>query len=820
MKEKSVQAYDFIVGDGFRIAYTDGVVVYFDQQYQGISTRDWRTHEATPFPFSNGNNDEVTWYKYTVKFDYRTCRIYRRTVSGSDVLKNANFQWIDNMTEQISATNSASFTTNAVNFDGLIVSNVVVTPFIHSRKSPYVWEGVVGNTSDKHYGDSMHAPWWPVKKLILGGTNFFYTAEYTTEGSPQLSMFSPTNPQVVFTNFGILGSAVNPGIGQMFTNLVIQTNALFAAGNTATKYFKVANTNADTIQTYEYDDDGALQLKDHGLTQPTAAEQVLKCTAQSTGTLPGLLSSSVTYFIRVSNVNTLTLHTTASGALNNTARVDLRNFGSGTHWLNATGLVYAYSLTDFSLIGSQNSYFPAEFDPTSLNAIIAPSNRLAVATNPVDGKIAVYDKSTEQVKVFNGTNLVLTIGTNGGYANGPSVPFPVTGDTNFAKRVKLGGYYLDKVPGFGANMFAIPRATVCYQADGKLWVSDSATARMLLFNSDGSLETYIESVPHSYRTSVDPSNVSRVFANFLEFRVDYSQPIKTGWVLENYWGNDIITTNGVRTNYFHFDKAGFFGVRTITVGGSNRTFALAPREFNTNKFPSQVQNLTLKLVELTDVGMKETLSDFLPNNYELNDVGGVDLIEGTTDRHFTRRTLLFTNGHAYLSAAQDIGSSFTNAAYPWGEGAFRISGTNFIMYDTSKDHTPGFHLGAVSTNGATTRAWAWTNMPAGIMNGNGIFGTDSNGGETFVVSGSDIFVLYGGEFWRQDGQANQIFHYKTNGKFVGQFGQPLALKGYTRLPPGSANNLFTIDAVRVGNSLYIYTNDENSRGIHRWRVNL
>jgi hypothetical protein len=386
--------------------------------------------------------------------------------------------------------------------------------------------------------------------------------------------------------------------------------------------------------------------------------------------------------------------------------------------------------------------------------------------------------------------------------------------------VKLGGYYLDKA-GDGGNLFSIPRATVCYQADGKLWLSDSATARMLRFNADGSLDSYIQTVPHSYRTSVDPNNVSRVFANFVEFRVDHSQPIKTGWVLTNYWGNDIITTNGVRTNFFHFNTAGLTSVRTVSVGGSNRTFALAPREFNTNKFPSQQQNLTLKLVELTDAGMKETLTDFLPNTYELNQNGNVDIMGGTpTDRHFMRRTLLFTNSHAYLSDAQEIGDAFTNSDYPWGEGTtFRISGNNFIIYDTSKFHTPGFHLGAIPTNGATTRAWAWTNMPAGIMNGNGIFGTDSNGGETAIVSGDDIFVLYGGEFWRGLMQANQIFHYKSNGQFVGQFGQPLALGGYIPNPPGSANNLFTIDAARAGNTLYLYTNDENSRGIHRWRIN-
>ena len=800
---------DFIIGDGFRIVWFEGPAVFLNQFYQDVPVRDWMNNDALAFfPFVDLGSAGSTnvWRKWTVKYDYRTCRIYRQNSSGVDVLMNATTAWQDNVTERLGTNYSASFTTND-NGGATPLSNVVVTPFIHARKNPYVWEGVVGNTSDQHYGDSTHNPYWPIVKFALGGSNIYYTCGYN-EGGYQLQMFSPTNPQAVLTNFSWKTQIGHGDSGLLFTNLAVQTNTIFAAGNTFQRYFRVANTTNDTVQTVFYDENGA-HVTDHGLVQPNATNLFLNCMADSSGTLPGQLTKTQPYFIRVVDSTTLTLHTNALGALNNTARANITTLVSSTNWLNIRGLVYSFNVTNFTFLGSNNWYLPLQPNPTNLNPTIAAANRVDISTNPVDGKIAVFDGSSQQVKIYSSSgSLVLTIGTNGGYANGPAVPYPTTNDTNFAKIVKLGGYYDD-------DGQRIPRATVCYQTDGKLWVSDTATSRMLRFNADGSLDTFIETVPHSYRVSVDPNNTNRLFVNYLEFRVDHSQPFKTSWVLTNYWAHDFTKTNGAKTSFVANFPLGFQSVVTVTnSGGTNRTFAHRRQDY--------------QLVELTDAGMKETLSDEFGAYEELEANGTVNLIStnGAT-RSFQRRTLLFANGIPYLSSPQQIAAinNFTSA--PVGE-VFKVAGTNFVVFDILPTHIEGTnviphtgpHLGAIATNGASSRLWTWTNSFGGVMDGRGSFETNAGyGGQFFTVIGDDIFFVYEGEGWRGR-LANQIFHFKTDGRFVGQFGLPLAIGGNTTLPPGSAANLFTVAPVRVGNTIYLYTNDEASRGAHRWRINL
>lgn len=94
-----------------------------------------------------------------------------------------------------------------------------------------------------------------------------------------------------------------------------------------------------------------------------------------------------------------------------------------------------------------------------------------------------------------------------------------------------------------------------------------------------------------------------------------------------------------------------------------------------------------------------------------------------------------------------------------------------------------------------------------------------------VVDDNNVFFAYRGETWIRDtggqpGQANQFFHYKTNGTFVGQFGMPGFIDGTPFNSPGAAGNVMTISIMKTNGAMYIYTNDEWSHGVHRWRVDL
>lgn len=68
----------------------------------------------------------------------------------------------------------------------------------------------------------------------------------------------------------------------------------------------------------------------HGLT----TGQPLRVTSSGTPEdLPAGLSSGTTYYVRVVNANTFTLHSTNAGAVANTGTIDITDAGTGTHTL-------------------------------------------------------------------------------------------------------------------------------------------------------------------------------------------------------------------------------------------------------------------------------------------------------------------------------------------------------------------------------------------------------------------------------------------------------------------------------------------------------
>src|SRR5205085_6438441 len=122
-----------------------------------------------------------------------------------------------------------------------------------------------------------------------------------------------------------------------------------------------------------------------------------------------------------------------------------------------------------------------------------------------------------------------------------SVPALST-DSDFKNRVKLSPYYYSSDDGT-----RIHRAALCFEPNGKLWIGDTATGRMLRFNENGTnaiYDTNFMFVPHTYRVSVDPNNQQRVFNEYLEFIVDYNQPITNGWTPTNFWGYDMLPVSG------------------------------------------------------------------------------------------------------------------------------------------------------------------------------------------------------------------------------------------------------------------------------------
>jgi hypothetical protein len=102
----------------------------------------------------------------------------------------------------------------------------------------------------------------------------------------------------------------------------------------------------------------------HGLTAPATADAVIRAYVTTSGTLPTGLTASTdyTYYVRVVDANTLTLHKTPAGALANTSRVSVTGAGSGTHTIGWTPyeagapLIYAPGAAKYELGWAARQY--------------------------------------------------------------------------------------------------------------------------------------------------------------------------------------------------------------------------------------------------------------------------------------------------------------------------------------------------------------------------------------------------------------------------------------------------------------------------------
>ncbi len=454
-----------------------------------------------------------------------------------------------------------------------------------------------------------------------------------------------------------------------------------------------------------------------------------------------------------------------------------------------------YNVTNCAFIGTGGSNtFPMPGAPTVSNPSIG--RRLDWSKSPVDGTIAVYDANIDVVRVYNANSngLVYSIGITNGYSNGPSILIPST-DSSFRSQVKLGAMWWDKTQ-------KKTNATVCFQQDGKLWVSDTATSRMLRFTTNGGCDAWFMFVPHTYSASADPNDPQRVFNEYLEFRVDYSTLTQTGgWVLTNYWGFNI-TPRPDTTDQ------GLYNVTTV----SNHTYALIWDPAANGCLQSQ------RIVELTNNSLRATSTSNLVCNYRIQPDGAlhkIDKIDSTA--YFTRQVItnIAGNGDPLYCAATTIATvAYTNGTNP-AAFDFKIAGSRIIVFQESNLHTNN-HLGAISN--AANSVWLWQTMPTGPLNGRGQFDLDAQtAGEEFIVVDDEIFALYRGEFWHGVSQANQILHYKTDGTFVGQFGMP-ATEDTMVNAIGSASNMASLSYTKANGIIYLFTNDEKGRGTQIWRI--
>jgi hypothetical protein len=450
------------------------------------------------------------------------------------------------------------------------------------------------------------------------------------------------------------------------------------------------------------------------------------------------------------------------------------------------------------------------------------SSPLAITVS-LTGTVAVVDGgASQQVKFLTSQgDLISTYGQAGGYGDcDPSVS---------ADRL-----YLDKTVGTGPGNNQYPATWIAFQPDGSFWIGDLGNDRALHISSGGIYLDQIAFMRFLYQVTADHGDPTRVFANWLEYQVNYPASSTAGgsavassdtfnWSLKKNWS--VCSAPNLRP---------FTRVFTMPNG---RTYG-------------QVGTLTSvsnpELLELPHIGPLRHTGQFLSNGYFpefLDNEGrlsywaaswaGANQVLTAYQRDLlgfdTANTPKWGTPHALASVSTFQPTSLNAINDPFGSGGWGMrmfpeatTSGYFITYNTSSTTVSGrdFHLGGVKLGSVD---WTWkTSRGASIKvpDGKGTFPDYStyggHGGIAALVEGSNVIQGYDGQY---GSFSSQWMHWWEDGLLVGQFGKPTSFNADGGIIAETAGNIASMTSVAVGKDLYLYNSDESLHpGIHRWRI--
>jgi len=229
-------------------------------------------------------------------------------------------------------------------------------------------------------------------------------------------------------------------------------------------------------------------------------------------------------------------------------------------------------ISDVSTVSKYNVNFNGTLSSTGivLQGLVEP---LALGNSPLNNAIVVVDGGgAQQLKAFdNSTGSSLwVLGTPGGYINNPTV----TNDKF---------YFNDELSDVSPK---VKNSFVCFQNDGSFWVNDPGNYRILHFSNDRVFIEQIAYFPRLYSTYIDANDPTRLFAEYLEFKIDYAKPLDNGkngsWKLVRNWRRNITK------EYFSYMNI-FTSVVTLMNG---RTYAILHSNVTNRKTLVELSNNT------------------------------------------------------------------------------------------------------------------------------------------------------------------------------------------------------------------------------------
>lgn len=723
---------------------------------------------------------------------------------------------------------------------GRLVAPGNYTATLVANSIQFVWEGTVGNTSRDAAsgGEHIFRSYEPIRQMAFDAAgNAFYVVGYN-EQQANFHRFATSDAQtpsaylfddftrsfdfvdtdgklVYYANVGTIGSLVCPGtINEGTKTFMVATsvrdNTIYHWGGNAEKISGSLGASGDW-----YGIDVATNAPSKGCDSPDNLHNPDRWRRAANGGI-AVQRRAAELFVAHTDENLIHVFNKISGELDTTIAVaapsSLCTAADDSIWVLSTA-VQGAELLHFSGSGSSWTLSGAIRSGFALP--------LAIGCNPADNSVAVIDAGSMQVKNFAPSGrLQWSLGSPGGHrSRSPDI------------RSDRFGF----LPGF---------SYIAFLPDGSFWVGDPFNFRYLHFSNTLKPLDQIAYLPATYRTAVDRDEPERVFAQFLEYRIDYSKPLLTSWTLVRNW------KSGLSRDYVPARPVDVrAGIQRPFLLSNGRTYATV---FN---FTSNSK----EIVELDNLKGLRATGIFLPFNVQMYAGGTLRFsITGNAScgnpcRIYERRLTGFDSASnpqwgPAVTIAQTPGvqgadpvrfaldaSDLSEAVYP-ETAAHRI-----VSFNISK--IPGFHLGAVARGGSD---WNWRTSPTGqfttnrsksdaplsIVHSGSVFPIDNSGlglqaplpelnyaGGSVDALGSLIVFSYAGENWNA-AEASQYMLFEEDGAMLGQFGEV----GYPsvnrlRAVPGFAGNPYSISLVRAQGKVYLYVNDESGHGgVHRWRL--
>jgi hypothetical protein len=658
---------------------------------------------------------------------------------------------------------------------------------ILSNNVQYEWEGaVIGNTSDAGTGNTKLRFFDPLFGMAVANGTIYWAAGYD-EGWPANFKTSLNDPNSK-TWIGPLKQT-----NQVSTFVCTDGNLVYWGGgdpfDTNNETFVFATRTSDD-EPAKFAAGVAAKMEWGSTYESTIAYMNTPRSVPSQITGMAVQASGKYFFVTRKGLNQLQVINKTTGELIKTIITQSPSIIQSDHQ-NNIWLVHG-SVVEKYFVGTDGAL-------TSSGLIIPISEAGAIAISPDNKVIIIADLDKETVRAFSNETAksLWSLGASVSYIKNSKVE----NDKFYWKDIRK------EYPTF-----------LSYLPDGSFYVGDQQNRRVMHYSRD---RIYIDMVMYQqalYNVFVDPNDPTRLFADFMEFKIDYSKPLgrsNGSWILVRNWGANIgkeydfsekmryiVTLKNGRT-YARLRTGNKYTIIELVKGGSARYTNISfPRSAILSRDGSKIVGSP------PIIGLSQTLSKYSLTGFD------------------QENNPVWTDTSEELVETPPISMYDPICWEGWRAEPF-TSSNQIVFFDYSKavnGHGQQYHLGAITKG---TDQWLWRTAQSTSVKYTGPFPRDGwfdsgNGvkypGGLALVSGQDIFWSYHGENWKQS-QTNIWNHVYNNGLMVGQFGTLTPDHPGEEAFAEGAGNAFTGSIVRYNGETYLYHGDETCHAaVHRWHI--